>query len=407
MISTTPAQERYTRFSCPNPPCLYFNRPGEGNIVHRAWTGKHKHIERLRCTACDREFSEREGTLMARSKLPEATVEQLLKCQRWGVCDEGTADICAVDLKTVYRFQSVAAHRAQTQHQQVVQQVDVQGVQLDEAHSKLRPRRVEWIHTALAMGSWFLLWVDFGPRTQDTAAALIAQVVARVRTLPLFLTDGWRAYPAALLQVVGVVSRRRRRGKVGRKPKPRLVAPKDLFYAQVVKVRDKTGQVVAVSRRVVFGGPRRFGKQLRRHQLGETIQTAFMERWYGTLRGLVAPLRRRTRCVSWIATRHRGRIWLLVSLYNFVMPHKSLRQGRTRRTPAMAIGLTDHVWSYREYIWLPVHTDPVLTKQMDKRIARLLTPALQDRPLGRPQAPPPGEVIQEHEKETAPLPKAA
>src|SRR5262252_5193459 len=35
----------------------------------------------------------------------------------------------------------------------------------------------------------------------------------------------------------------------------------------------------------------------------------------------------------------------MVSLYNFVMPHKSLRQGRTRRTPAMAIGLTDHVWS--------------------------------------------------------------
>jgi len=194
---------------------------------------------------------------------------------------------------------------------------------------------------------------------------------------------------------------------VGRKPKPRLVAPKDLFYAQVVKVRSKTGQVVEVSRRVVFGGPRRFGKQLRLRQLGETIQTAFMERWYGTLRGLVAPLRRRTRCLSWIAPRHRGRIWLLVSLYNFVMPHKSLRQGRTRRTPAMAIGLTDHVWSYREYIWLPVHTDPVLTKQMDERIARLLTPALQDQPLGRTQAPPPVEVREEHEKETAPRPKAA
>src|SRR5439155_6181869 len=84
MISTTPAQERYTRFSCPNPQCPCFNHPGEGNIVHRSWTGKHKHIERLRCTACDREFSEREGTLMARSKLSEDTVEQRLKCQRWG-----------------------------------------------------------------------------------------------------------------------------------------------------------------------------------------------------------------------------------------------------------------------------------------------------------------------------------
>ena len=72
-----------------------------------------------------------------------------------------------------------------------------------------------------------------------------------------------------------------------------------------------------------------------------------MERWYGTLRGLVAPLRRRTRCLSWSRARHRGKVWLLVSLYNFVMPHKSLRQGRTPCTPAMAIGLTDHVWSYR------------------------------------------------------------
>src|SRR3989449_3149334 len=407
MILTTPAQERYPRFSCPNPHCAQCNRPGTGHIAHRSWTGTARHIERLRCTLCHRECSERESTLMARSKLPEATVEQLLQCQRWGVCDEGTADICAVDLQTVHRFQRVAAHRAQTHHQQAVQQVDVTGVQMDAAHSKLRRRRAEWIHTALAMGSWFLLWVDFGPHAQDTAAALIAQVVSRVRTLPLFLTDGWKAYPAALLQVVGVVYRRRRRGKVGRKPTPRLVAPKDLFDAQVVKVRGKTGQVVEVSRRVVFGGPRRFGTQLRLRQVGETIQTAFMERWYGTLRGLVAPLRRRTRCLSWIATRQRGRIWLLVSLYNFVMPHKSLRQGRTRRTPAMAIGLTDHVWSYREYIWLPVHTDPVLTKQMDERITRLLTPALQDQPLGRTQAPPPVEVIEEHEKETAPLPKAA
>ena len=407
MTLTTPAQERYTRFSCPNPQCTRFNRPGEGNIAHRSWTGTHKHIERLRCTACNQEFSEREGTLMARSKLPEDTVVRLLKCQRWGVCDAGTADMCDVELKTVHRFQRVTAQRAQTHHRQSVQHVAVEGVQADEAHSKLRPKQVEWVHTALAMGSWFLLWVDFGPRTQEAAATLIAQVVARTQALPLFLTDGWKASTAALLQVVGVVYRPRRRGKVGRTPTPRLVVPKNLFYAQVVKVRDKAGHVVEVRRRVVCGGPRRFGTQLRLRQLGETIQTAFMERWYGTLRGLVAPLRRRTRCLSWSRTRHRGKVWLVVSLYNFVLPHKSLRQGRTARTPAMAIGLTDHVWSYREYISLPVHTDPTLTKQMDERIARLLTPALQDRPRGRTQALPPVETIEAHAKGAAPLPKAA
>jgi hypothetical protein len=174
---------------------------------------------------------------MARSKLPEDTVKRLEKCQRWGVCDAGPADIWAVDLTTVHRFQRVAAHRAEAHHRQSVQNLEGQGGQLEEAHSQLRPKQVAWVHTALALGSWFLLWGDFGPRTQDTAAALIAQVVARPRALPLFLTDGWKAYTAAVLQVVGGVSRPRRRGQVGRKPKPRLVAPQTLCYAQVYFTR--------------------------------------------------------------------------------------------------------------------------------------------------------------------------
>jgi hypothetical protein len=261
MTLTTPAPERYSRFSCPNPPWAQCNRPGVGNIAHRSWTGAHKHLERLRCTVGDRECSEREGTLLARSQLPEDTVIRLVQCQRWGVCDEGPADMCHVEIKTVHRFQRVAAHRAETHHRQSVPHVEVAGGQWDEAPSKLRPQQVEWVPTALAMGSGCLLWGDFGPRTQGTAATLIAQVVARPRQLPLLLTEGWKASPAARLQVVGRVSRRRRRGTVGRTPKPRLGAPSHVCYAQGVKVRDHAGHVVEVHRRVVFGGPRRFVKQ--------------------------------------------------------------------------------------------------------------------------------------------------
>ena len=79
MTEMTPAQERYTRFACPNPQCMWFNRLGAGNIAHWSWPGTHKHLERLRCTACGREYSEREGPLMARSKLPEETVIRLLQ----------------------------------------------------------------------------------------------------------------------------------------------------------------------------------------------------------------------------------------------------------------------------------------------------------------------------------------
>ena len=130
---------------------------------------------------------------MARSKLPAETVIQLVQGQRWGGGAEGTADICAVDLKTVHRFQRVAAQRAQAHHRQSVQNLEVPGGQVDEAHSTLRPPQVAWGHTTLAMGSGFLLWGDCGPRPQDTAAALMAPVVARTRALPLFLTDGSKA----------------------------------------------------------------------------------------------------------------------------------------------------------------------------------------------------------------------
>jgi len=95
----------------------------------------------------------------------------------------------------------------------------------------------------------------------------------------------------------------------------------------------------------------------------------------------------------------------MVSLYNFVMPHKSLRQGRTPRPPAMAIGLTDHVWSYREYIWLPVHTNPVLRQQMAARLTHLLTPALPAPPGDNTRAKsPPAEAT---EDKLDAVPKAA
>jgi hypothetical protein len=159
----------------------------------------------------------------------------------------------------VHRLQHVAARRAETHHRQGGCEVDVPGVPWDAAPAKLRPRQVAWSHTALAMGSWCLLGVDVGPRTQEQAAALVAPVVARVRARPILLTDGWKASSAAWLQVVGIVSRRRRRGKGGRKPQPRLGAPPHLFSAQVVKVRTPAGRGVEVSRRGGLGGPRRFG----------------------------------------------------------------------------------------------------------------------------------------------------
>jgi hypothetical protein len=314
---------------------------------------------------------------MEGSKRPEETVERLLKCQRWGVCDAGTADLCGVDLKTVPRCPHVAAQRAHAHHEQVTHDLQVEGVQLDERHAKRRGPRVEWLPTAIAMRRRFLLGVHWGPRTQERAALLIAQVVARLGGLPVWLSDGWKADPAALLPVLGRVSQRRRRGTRGRHPKPRVVPPRALFYGQVVKMREARGQLLRVVSRVVYGGPRRFCREMAHRGLGATIQTAFMERWDGTLRGRCAPLRRRTRGGSSRQRRHQARVWVCVDLYNCVLPPKSWRQQGRPYTPAMVLGRAEHVWSDRDYLWYPVHPDPLGRHLMQQRVKALLTPALE------------------------------
>ena len=98
--------------------------------------------------------------------------------------------------------------------------LQVAGVQLDEMHATRRRRRVEWRHPAIAMGRLGVLGIQWGPRTQARAATLIAHVGARVQRLPVWLSDGWTAYPAALWQVVGRVYQGRRRGRRGPLPRP-------------------------------------------------------------------------------------------------------------------------------------------------------------------------------------------
>src|SRR5262245_38518119 len=284
MTPMRPAQESYPRLSGPHPAWAGFHRPGEGPRAHRAWTGTHKHRARRRWTACGRACSAREGTVWARSKLPADTVVRRWQGPRGGVGDEGPADRWAVALTTVPRLPRGAAPRAEPPQRPGVRAGAVPGVEWEEAPAKRRPLQGAWLPTAWALGRWLRLWGDVGPRTQEPAVALVAQVVARGRAGPLWLTAGWKAESAAWLQVLGGGARRRRRGTVGRKPKPRLVAPHHLVGAQVVQVRTQAGQVGEGRRRVVCGGPRRLGPPWRQRALGPTLQTACRERWHGPLR---------------------------------------------------------------------------------------------------------------------------
>ncbi len=78
--------------ACPNPDCLAFNCFGAGNLSVCELMGKDKSIRRLYCNVCHARFSERQGSLMQYTKLPEPVVVRMVKCLGHGCTVEATAD---------------------------------------------------------------------------------------------------------------------------------------------------------------------------------------------------------------------------------------------------------------------------------------------------------------------------
>ena len=180
--------------------------------------------------------------------------------------------------------------------------------------------------------------------------------------VPLFLTDGLKDYGTALLTHFGHWRHPERRQNKGPRPKPRWMPLPELLYAQVVKSYRRR-RLAGVTHRVVFGSWLAIEQVLAR--CGWTINTAFVERLNLDLRQRVAAIGRRVNTLCQGEAGLQQPLVLFQVYHNCVLPHASLRQalaeplptnGRGSAkvwrpcTPAMAAGLTDHVWSLREVL---------------------------------------------------------
>jgi hypothetical protein len=178
----------------------------------------------------------------------------------------------------------------------------------------------------------------------------------------LFFTDGFKEYSTALLAHFGHWVQLPRRQAAGPAPKPRWMPLPALLYAQVVK-QYRRRRVVHVRHRVVFGTLARVNQVLA--ATGWQINTAFIERVNLTIRQHVAAVGRRVITLCKGEAGLRQQLVLYQTYYNFCLPHAALRRpwpqplptngmGSAKtwrpRTPAMAAGLTDHVWSLREVL---------------------------------------------------------
>lgn len=181
-----------------------------------------------------------------------------------------------------------------------------------------------WTFTAIdatskLMPSWMV-----GTRTPETALAFMKDLESRLANRVQLSTDGHRMYLRAAAQAFS----------------------EEIDFGQVVKIysqpHDQYGRIVGpeevtiVDRKPIIGDP----------ELAK-ISTSYVERANLTMRMGMRRFTRLTNAFSKKVENHAAAIALHFFFYNFGRTHKSLANPYPR-TPAMAAGIADHVWTCEE-----------------------------------------------------------
>jgi IS1 family transposase len=205
-----------------------------------------------------------------------------------------------------------------------------------------------WDHIAMDAEHRLVVSAVLGKRSGEQTQELVDDFRRRTegRPMSLMTSDENPAYAEAILE-----------SWRGRKPARRKRPPKGLTYATVHKTREKN-RVVGVQRRVIYGTLAAVVAALAGSAVSEAVNTVFVERHNGTDRNRNARKVRKTYCFSKDWQVHAAVSYFTLYSYNFCWPVRTLRQGSRKkgyrqRTPAMAAGLTDHIWTLREWLSRP------------------------------------------------------
>ena len=214
-----------------------------------------------------------------------------------------------------------------------------------------------WIMIAFDPVCKVVMTFVVGKRNQKEIDLLIRTVKARTDSkIPHLTSDELGLYEKAILRVYGT-----RKGikqievPPGRKTPKRLPLP-DLIYTRVVKTRVGR-RVVGVDTEVVFGEKDAAMKSIAHSPVSSHVNTAFIERNNLTIRERNRRLTRKTLGFSKRKKLLISSLNIYFGIYHFAKTHKGLRtqidqkeKKWMQRTPMMAAGITDHVWTLSELI---------------------------------------------------------
>jgi IS1 family transposase len=206
-----------------------------------------------------------------------------------------------------------------------------------------------WIWISMATESRLVLSHVVGERSQKSADLLVKRTAERLKSVPLFVTDGLKFYKIALLKQYGQLQSFARTGKRGRPRLSRLIPDKLLKYAQVIKQR-AGGVLKRVEKRVIFGENIDL----------KMVSTSYVERQNLTCRQDNNRISRKTIGFSKEEDPLDGQMTLYFANFNFCRKHHSLSYRdengiKKFNSPAKQAGLIDHVWTLKELLVFPYH----------------------------------------------------
>jgi IS1 family transposase len=203
--------------------------------------------------------------------------------------------------------------------------------------------------------------VVVGKRTEAHARQVVYEFRERTdgRPINLLTSDEYPAYAAAIQELYAEPAREPWPAPVAGEvvPSPARL-PEWLVYATVHKVRERD-RVVRVEARVVFGTLLQLAAALLWSLVSWCVNTAFVERYHGTDRGRNSRKGRKTSRFSKDWGVHAAMTYFAMYSYNCCWPVRTLRERDPEdklgppRTPAMAAGLADHVWTLEEWLLFP------------------------------------------------------
>lgn len=250
-----------------------------------------------------------------------------------GCSIRATERLIDVHRDTIMRLGVRVGQGCATVHDVLMRDLQVARMEFDEMWSYVgkKQRRVtpednpetgdQYIYLAIDGTNKAILSYLVGKRESENTRAFVMDVRQRVINAPEISSDAFNQYPGAIEAAFGADCR------YGQIEKHYKYEP-----AREAARRYSPGYVVAVTKTRVRGRPRH-------------ISTSYIERQNLTLRMQQRRFTRLTNGFSKKLENHKAAVSLYVAHYNLCRVHEALRI-----TPAMALGVTDHIWEISELV---------------------------------------------------------